>query len=225
MPAAIGSAPPRIIGGVRYLLVAALAGGLALAACQSSAFSNSTVVSNGQAVILARTSRTPAILLESAGVEANVDSSVLNNGIEVAIDQPIPLGVAIHMQVIRPTPVLINGKPVLTTARTVGEVVRDQGFEIYAADILDPPAEEELIPGLIISFEPGSAQHGRSRRNDPAAALLGRIDWRGFGGRRNSDGGDGRGASVRGTAHWGWLGDAPYASHRIPDTGAANDPV
>ncbi len=82
------------------------------------------------------------------------DDQALNHGIAVAVDEPIPPGEAIHLEIVRATPILINGEAVLTVAQTVGEAVRQQGFELLAADVLDPPAETPLSAGLIVSLVP-----------------------------------------------------------------------
>ena len=67
----------------------------------------------------------------------------------------------------------------LTTARTVGEVLRDQGFDLYAADTLDPPAEEQLAPGLVISFKAGAAllasADGTTQQVRASAASIGAV--------------------------------------------------
>ncbi len=96
-------------------------------------------------------SRTPSVLFQRAGVVIGGDDGALNNGIAVTVDQPIPPGEAIHLEVVRATPILINGQAVLTAAQTVGEALRQQGFELLAMDLVDPPVETRLSPGLLVS--------------------------------------------------------------------------
>ena len=115
--------------------------------------------------------------MNDAAIAIGADDLVFNNGIQVAVDQPIPPGVAIHLEVIHQVPVLINGNPVLTTAHTVGQAVRDNGYDLYAADILAPPAEERIVPGLIIAFRTGTvltaAADGTMRQLRSSAASIG----------------------------------------------------
>ena len=125
---------------------------LVLTACQGVYAPDATVAADGRVLSVAGGSRTPASLVRAAGIQTGTSDIVLNNGLLVSPDKPIPVGDAIRLQVVRPQPVLINSRPVLTTAHTVGEALQQSGLALFAADSLNPPADTSLIPGMLISF-------------------------------------------------------------------------
>jgi resuscitation-promoting factor RpfB len=116
-------------------------------------------VHNGHVFTPTSSSRAPLTLLRSAGIEIGPHDLVLDDGLEVPRSEAIPAGKSIHLQVVTAIPVLINGRPVLTAAPTVGQAVREQGLDLYAADLLDPPSETSVVPGMLISFGPAKWIH------------------------------------------------------------------
>jgi uncharacterized protein YabE (DUF348 family) len=165
---------------VRFLSCLVTLTSLALTSCEGSALADSLVVADGRVLDVRGGSRTPAVLLQQAGIKADTDDVFLNLGMQVDAAASIPLGDAIRLQIVNPLPVLINGKPVLSASSTVAAAVRNQGYELHAADLLDPPAETPLTRGMVITFTPaimirasadGTARQVRSTSGSTGAAL------------------------------------------------------
>jgi uncharacterized protein YabE (DUF348 family) len=94
---------------------------------------------------------------------------------EVAVDRDIPVEDSIHLQVIEPIPILLNGDPVVTTAQTVGAAIRDLGIGLYAADLLDPPADTPLATGLVISFTPAAVIRAVAAMEPTDSAIVAEV--------------------------------------------------
>ena len=130
-------------------------GSLALVwACQSSPASGAIIVDRGQVSEVRSASRVPATLLQLASIELGPTDQVLNRGYQIDPVAPIPTGQMIYIQIRRRTPILLNGDPVQTTSRTVGEALADAGIEVRIADVVEPSPESPTSAGLIVQHQP-----------------------------------------------------------------------
>jgi uncharacterized protein YabE (DUF348 family) len=130
-------------------------GSLALVwACQSPPASGAIIVDRGQVLEVRSGSRVPATLLQLAGIELGPTDQVLNRGYQIDPVAPIPGGQMIYIQIRRPAPILLNGDPVQTTSRTVGEALADAGIELRIADVIEPSPESPASAGLIVQHQP-----------------------------------------------------------------------
>jgi uncharacterized protein YabE (DUF348 family) len=123
-------------------------------ACQSPAASNAVIVDEGRVLEVRSASRVPTTILQVGGLEIAPVDQVLNRGYQVDPGLPIPAGRPIYIQIRRPAPILLNGKPEETTARTVGEALAQSGIELRLADFIEPSPESPTSAGLIVGFEP-----------------------------------------------------------------------
>lgn len=159
----------------RFLALAVLCS-LVLAACQAAAPIRVTVAADDKLIALASAGRVPVSILRRAGIPLVVGDLVTNRGYEVDTNAAIPEGQPIRIQVRRPIQALINGQPVSTTASTVGEALNQAGFDLYAADLLDPPADSPVSAGLAIHFTPSrTASIYLDGRNVPVRTVAGGV--------------------------------------------------
>jgi uncharacterized protein YabE (DUF348 family) len=152
---------------------------LLVSACQSPLAQMATVVADGRVIRVQVRSRSLQAVLSAARVELADGDRVLERG-QVVDPGTAASGSGLELQVRRAVPVLLNGKPAKTAAWTVGELLQTSGVEMYAADLVSPPSDTAISPGLIIAYEPsmtmrlnldGTAVKLRSTANSVEAAL------------------------------------------------------
>jgi adhesin HecA-like repeat protein len=128
---------------------------LLLTACRSPQAARSTVVVDADQIVqLNSDSRVPDSLLSQAGMSFTEADRILNRGGTVNAQYALPPGEPIAIQVKRAVEILLNGEPVRTAAATVGEAVVEAGNELYAADLLHPPAHTPVAAGMLITYTP-----------------------------------------------------------------------
>jgi len=123
-------------------------------ACQSAQPSHAIIVDRGRVFEIRSASRVPATLLQLADLKIAPADQVLNRGYPVDPGAPIPEARPIYIQIRRPAPILVNGNPAETTARTVGEALVESGIQPGVADSVAPPAMSPVTAGLIVQHEP-----------------------------------------------------------------------
>jgi uncharacterized protein YabE (DUF348 family) len=123
--------------------------------CQSSATSTVTILEGNQVRVLT-TSAAPllASLLAQGGVVMGPADRVLLRGLPVHPGQQLPNDSALTLQIQRAVSLTVNGKEIQTAAPTVGQALAEAGFELYAADKLDPPADTPSAAGMAVTYVP-----------------------------------------------------------------------
>lgn len=129
---------------------------LAIPACQTMDAGAATVAVDGRLVHVQTRSRVPSTILRGAGIQFKDGDEVSNLGYEIDPNEALPLGEPISLDLRRPVSVFLNGAPFETVARTVGEALSSTGLQLYAADSLEPPANEPVTPGLGITYLPSA---------------------------------------------------------------------
>jgi resuscitation-promoting factor RpfB len=139
-----------------HLLVFSLVFGLF--ACQPSFPATVTILDDDKVYILDSSNRIPLSLLTQAGVIAQPFDRVLFNGILLPLDQPLPDAGFAQLQLRRAMVLTINssqGQQVLTTsALTVGQALSEAGYQLFAGDKVDPPAETVITTPLTVHIIP-----------------------------------------------------------------------
>ncbi len=131
---------------------------LLLAACQPR-HARITLLDGEQTTLLTSVARTPAEALAEAGLVLGPDDRLLYLGASMPLDASLPNAPALTLTVRRAVSLtlLIPGREpqtLHTSAFTVGEALTEAGFDLYAADRLDPPAETPLTADLTVSWQP-----------------------------------------------------------------------
>ncbi len=133
----------------------ALAALLTASACKRSSPTTVNIIDGDQVrAVSGAGPLVPTLLLQEAGIKLAPGDVVLVNGYPVAPDQPISPSDPITVQIEHAVTLTVNGKPTVTTAPTVGEVLQNQGLTLYAADLLAPPADAPVTSGLAITYVP-----------------------------------------------------------------------
>jgi uncharacterized protein YabE (DUF348 family) len=132
--------------------------GLFLSACQPSFPSTITILDGDQVYTLESSDRIPLSLLTQAGVAAQPFDRVLFNGMLVPIDQPLPDADFAQLQV-RHAVVLVINTPegqnaIASSALTVGQALKEAGYQIFAADQVDPSVDTVITTPLTIHIRP-----------------------------------------------------------------------
>ncbi len=127
---------------------------LLLLACQPQSPTTVTILDGGQAQIVTTSERIPAKIMAQAGIIFSPKDVVLFNGARVPLDQPLPSAKTYTLQIRRAVTVTVNGQPVHTAARTVGEALTETGAQLYAADEVNPPVETPIASAMAITYTP-----------------------------------------------------------------------
>ena len=127
---------------------------LALSACRNPQPSNAVVVAGGKVIQVHAATRVPETLIGLAGIELAAGDLILERGYEVDPGLALPAGRQIVIQIQSPILVYLNGQPLRTTARTVGEALVDEGAKLWAADRLVPAPDVPISPELEIQYLP-----------------------------------------------------------------------
>lgn len=137
---------------MRVVHWAFLAGMLALFGCQTQSPPAFSIVDGSQVRVITTDERTPAVILARVGILLASGDQVLLNGVAVAKDDPLPATHPGTLQVQRAFQVLINGKSVQTTSRTIGEALAGAGAQIHAADGISPPANTAITGPVSVEY-------------------------------------------------------------------------
>jgi uncharacterized protein YabE (DUF348 family)/3D (Asp-Asp-Asp) domain-containing protein len=129
---------------------------LFLASCQPQPVAL-TIIDGNQVYSVSTTANTPIEILAETGIAITPSDRLLVNGNPVPPDQPLP-PIARHLQICRAVEVTLvtpEGKrPIVTSAPTVGMVLHEAGYQLFAADFLDPPAQTPVYEGMTITWRP-----------------------------------------------------------------------
>ena len=141
---------------VRFLWLAPLS--LLLVSClEQTSPSSITIVDGEQIQTLNTDERIPVNLLTEARITLAPSDLLLVNGQPFPPEQSLPpqtRSIQIR-RAVRVTLVTPEGEHELVTAAwSVGEALQDAGFQLYAADFIDPPADTPLSDGMSITYRP-----------------------------------------------------------------------
>jgi uncharacterized protein YabE (DUF348 family) len=128
-----------------------------IAACQPPAVIPSVTIIDNGSIIAAETADTvPINILAQAGITLQPDDRILIDGAAQAIDQPVCM--ACTIQIIHAVNVIVitpdGSNPFRSSAPSVGELLREIGITIRAADRVDPDLDSALAEGLAITYIP-----------------------------------------------------------------------
>jgi resuscitation-promoting factor RpfB len=130
---------------------------LFLCACQAAQPSFTILADGNIHYIIGTNERTPAQLIAKAGLTLGDRDCVLVLGRPVALDEPLPGNDPSPITVRRSVPltlVLPDGKKTIQTcAQTVGEALTEEGYSLYSADVLDPPADTFIQSPLTVTYQ------------------------------------------------------------------------
>ena len=132
-----------------------------LISCQSLSPRSVTIL-DGDAVLPVTTSETvPLLILADAGITPQPTDRVLVNGIPFELDQDISLGGDWHLQLIRSVSVKLitsqGEQDLQTSALTVGDFLKENGFVTSLNDKVTPPLTTPITDSLTITFLPAQA--------------------------------------------------------------------
>lgn len=129
---------------------------LTLFACQPNPVY--TIIDGGKNYTIQSTERIPLALFNEAGIIPQPYDRVLFNGMLLPIDQPLPESDFIQLQIRRAMPLTVNtpqGQQTLQSAAlTVGQALQEAGYQLYAGDLLDPPANTPINSPMTINYMP-----------------------------------------------------------------------
>jgi resuscitation-promoting factor RpfB len=154
-----------------------------LSACQT-AKTSVTILADGQTYVLATTGHTPREILTEAKLTLGPDDCVLYLGLPVSLESTLPGAGSFSITLRRAITLTLvsqgGQKTIQTCARTVGEALVANGYTLFAADRLDPPAETPIDESLTVTYLPshsltvtvdGQKFQGRSAASSVGQAL------------------------------------------------------
>jgi len=139
----------------------ALACGLALGACSATASQGLLVLDGDLPPVKVNAAGTVQQALDHAGIELQAGDQVMLNGQPVEASASVLDAASGTLQVERALQIELSGKPIVTSAATVGQALAEAGHDVYGADAVDPPPATHLGAGMAISYSP-SALHAVS---------------------------------------------------------------
>ncbi len=130
---------------------------LFLSACQPN--SMSITILDGETILRVNTSeRVPLVILADAGIVTGAKDRVIVNGVPHALDQPITVGGAVHLQLRRAVPFTLvtplGEQGIYSSAVTVGEALSEEGALLGKNDHVNPPLDFPLIDSIIVTYAP-----------------------------------------------------------------------
>lgn len=129
--------------------------------CQAFSPRSVTIV-DGETVLPVTTSQTvPLLILADAGITPQSTDRVLVNGTSYNLDQEISLDGNWHLQLIRAVSVKLitpqGEQTIQTSALTVGEFLKENGFATSLNDKISPPLTTPITDAITITFSPAQA--------------------------------------------------------------------
>jgi uncharacterized protein YabE (DUF348 family) len=129
-----------------------------LFSCQPNLPTSITILDGEKTYSIESKERVPLTLLLQAGITPQPTDRIYLNGILLPIDKSLPPTDFIQLQLRRAYPLTIitpkGQQAVESAARTVGQAVEEAGFQIYASDFLDPPANSPITGPISITYTP-----------------------------------------------------------------------
>ncbi len=132
---------------------------LLLAACQPRA-NNAliTIVDADQLHTSDASQFVPRLLLEDMGIVLGESDRVLMNGAAVLLDELVTVNNLVTLQVRRAVPVTLQmpneSRVILSSAFTVGEMLKDAGVNLSINDFIDSPISTPVTSSMIVKYIP-----------------------------------------------------------------------
>jgi resuscitation-promoting factor RpfB len=140
---------------LRYLILAGIVS--VLVSCQEPK-TPIFILADGQSYFLTTNIRIPARIISSAGLSLNSQDCVLYRGLPIAINSSLPDATSYNLIIRRSVKLTVNSpggnRELITCAQTVGQAMAENGYTLYIADRIDPPADTPLERSLSISYQP-----------------------------------------------------------------------
>jgi uncharacterized protein YabE (DUF348 family) len=128
-----------------------------LSACQTTKTSV-TILVDGHANFLTTTRHTPGEILADTKPTLNSNDCVLYLGSPIALDSVLPDSGSYTLTVRRAVKLILvmpDGQTTIyTCAETVGQALSANGYTLFIADRLDPPAETPIKESLSVTYRP-----------------------------------------------------------------------
>lgn len=145
----------RIIVHVSMLRWLSVVGLSAVIGCQASTQARVNIIDGDKVFSLGVSGQwTPASLLQRAGLSLQSGDALLLRGYPVDPQSARSAAGPTVLQIEPAKTLVVNGKPLSTTAATVGEALTQAGLVLYAADEVDPPAYTPASDGLKVTYLP-----------------------------------------------------------------------
>ena len=128
-----------------------------LSACQTTK-TTITVLADDQTFVITTNERTPAQILSEAKITLGSHDCVLVLGSPATLDTVLPDAGSYTLTVRRAitlTLILPDGQKIIQTcASTIGQALAAEGFTLYTADRLDPPADTPIEKSMTVTYHP-----------------------------------------------------------------------
>jgi uncharacterized protein YabE (DUF348 family) len=128
-----------------------------LSACQTTKTSV-TILVDGHTYSLTTTRHTPGEILADTKLTLNSNDCVLYLGSPIALDTVLPDSGSYTLTVRRAVKLILvmpdGQKTISTCAETVGQALSANGYTLFTADRLDPPAETPIKESLSVTYRP-----------------------------------------------------------------------
>jgi len=130
---------------------------LFITSCQPQVPSLITIIDGEQVHTLSTEKRIPMEILTEARITRAPEDLLLVNGYPFSPGQSLPsqarsiqIRRAVNIKLVTPQ----GEQELTTTAETVGEALHEAGFQLYAVDFIDPPADSPIIAEMTITYRP-----------------------------------------------------------------------
>ena len=130
---------------------------VALSACQSTGASI-TILADGQTYSIITSDRSPAQMLAAVKLTLGPNDRILYLGAQVPPNTALPEAGSYTLSIRRAmalTLITPDGQKIIqTSAQSVGQALAENGYTLYAADRIDPPADTPITGALTVTYQP-----------------------------------------------------------------------
>jgi resuscitation-promoting factor RpfB len=141
----------------RYSILFSLLFLFLLASCQRTTYIVN-IIADGKTFPQQSVQLLPSALLQKVGIALSPNDRLLYLGNSIPLDQPLPDGGPYTLFVRRAVTITVvtagDQKTLKSSALTVGQALIEAGYNLFATDRLDPPAETPITTPLTIDYQP-----------------------------------------------------------------------
>lgn len=131
---------------------------LFLSACQPNTPRVITVLDGETTLTVTSAERIPNVILQEAGISLQPEDRVWVNGILHKLDEEFSASGLVQLQIRRAMTIRLvmpqGEQTIRSSALTVGDVLKEAGYEIGINDEVNPPLSAPIVDSLTIEFSP-----------------------------------------------------------------------
>lgn len=131
---------------------------LLVSACQPNTPRAITILDGETTLTVTSAERIPNVIVQEAGISLQPEDRVWVNGIPHKLDEEFSAPGSVQLQIRRAIMIRLvtpqGEQTIQSSALTVGDVLKEAGYEIGISDKVNPPLSSPIVDSLTIEFSP-----------------------------------------------------------------------